>query len=171
MEAALIQKLQQKLQELRQNIASVYMGNALAIDRVIITLLSRGHILIEDVPGVGKTVLASAVAKSIKGSFARIQCTPDLLPSDITGVNILDRTSADFTFRQGPIFNNIVVADEINRTTPRTQSALLEAMGENSVLLMEKHARYLRHLWLSQRKILMSLRALMFFQKTSLTVF
>jgi MoxR-like ATPase len=131
MEAALIQKLQ----ELRQNIASVYMGNALAIDRVIITLLSRGHILIEDVPGVGKTVLASAVAKSIKGSFARIQCTPDLLPSDITGVNILDRTSADFTFRQGPIFNNIVVADEINRTTPRTQSALLEAMGENSVTI------------------------------------
>ena len=135
MEAALIQKLQQKLQELRQNIASVYMGNALAIDRVIITLLSRGHILIEDVPGVGKTVLASAVAKSIKGSFARIQCTPDLLPSDITGVNILDRTSVDFTFRQGPIFNNIVVADEINRTTPRTQSALLEAMGENSVTI------------------------------------
>jgi MoxR-like ATPase len=135
MEAALIQKLQQKLQELRQNIASVYMGNALAIDRVIITLLSRGHILIEDVPGVGKTVLASAVAKSIQGSFARIQCTPDLLPSDITGVNILDRTSADFTFRQGPIFNNIVVADEINRTTPRTQSALLEAMGENSVTI------------------------------------
>jgi len=131
MDAALIQKLQ----ELRQNIASVYMGNALAIDRVIITLLSRGHILIEDVPGVGKTVLASAVAKSIKGSFARIQCTPDLLPSDITGVNILDRTSADFTFRQGPIFNNIVVADEINRTTPRTQSALLEAMGENSVTI------------------------------------
>ena len=131
MDAALIQKLQ----ELRQNIASVYMGNALAIDRVIITLLSRGHILIEDVPGVGKTVLASAVAKSIKGSFARIQCTPDLLPSDITGVNILDRTRADFTFRQGPIFNNIVVADEINRTTPRTQSALLEAMGENSVTI------------------------------------
>ena len=80
-------------------------------------------------------MLASAVAKSIKGSFARIQCTPDLLPSDITGVNILDRTSADFTFRQGPIFNNIVVADEINRTTPRTQSALLEAMGENSVTI------------------------------------
>jgi MoxR-like ATPase len=135
MEAALIQKLQLKLQELRQNIASVYMGNALAIDRVIITLLSRGHILIEDVPGVGKTVLASTVAKSIKGSFARIQCTPDLLPSDITGVNIIDRTSADFTFRQGPIFNNIIVADEINRTTPRTQSALLEAMGENSVTI------------------------------------
>lgn len=122
-----------RLQELRQNIASVYMGNALAIDRVVITLLSRGHILIEDVPGVGKTVLASAVAKSIKGSFARIQCTPDLLPNDITGINIFNRTNSDFSFRPGPVFNNIVVADEINRTTPRTQSALLEAMSENSV--------------------------------------
>ena len=119
MDASLVHNLQ----ELRQNIASVYMGNALAIDRVIITLLSRGHILIEDVPGVGKTVLASAVAKSIEGSFARIQCTPDLLPSDITGVNVFDRTTTDFTFRKGPVFNNIIVADEINRTTPRTQSA------------------------------------------------
>jgi MoxR-like ATPase len=125
----------QKLQDLRQNIASVYMGNALAIDRVIITLLARGHVLIEDVPGVGKTVLASAVAKSVKGSFARIQCTPDLLPSDITGVNMFNRTNADFTFRKGPVFNNIIVADEINRTTPRTQSALLEAMSENSVTI------------------------------------
>ncbi len=131
MDASLVHNLQ----ELRQNIASVYMGNALAIDRVIITLLSRGHILIEDVPGVGKTVLASAVAKSIEGSFARIQCTPDLLPSDITGVNVFDRTTTDFTFRKGPVFNNIIVADEINRTTPRTQSALLEAMSENSVTI------------------------------------
>lgn len=123
----------QKLQDLRQNIASVYMGNTLAIDRIIVTLLSRGHILIEDVPGVGKTVLASAVAKSIKGTFARIQCTPDLLPSDITGVSMIDRTNTDFIFREGPVFNNIIVADEINRTTPRTQSALLEAMSECSV--------------------------------------
>ena len=125
----------QNLQQLRQNISSVYMGNALAIKRVVITLLSRGHILIEDVPGVGKTVLATAVAKSIDGSFARIQCTPDLLPSDITGINIFDRSSSDFSFRSGPVFNNIIVADEINRTTPRTQSALLEAMSENSVTI------------------------------------
>ena len=121
---------QHKLQELQRNIASVYMGNAGAIDRVIVALLARGHILIEDVPGVGKTVLASAVAKSIDCSFARIQCTPDLLPSDITGINMFDRTSSEFSFRAGPIFNNIIVADEINRTTPRTQSALLEAMSE-----------------------------------------
>ena len=123
----------QKIQELRENIASVYMGNAVAIDRVVISLLARGHILIEDVPGVGKTVLASAVAKSVDGTFARVQCTPDLLPSDITGINMFDRTNSDFTFRPGPVFNNIIVADEINRTTPRTQSALLEAMSEGAV--------------------------------------
>ncbi len=124
-----------KIQELRENIATVYMGNTVAIDRVVITLLSRGHILIEDVPGVGKTVLASAVAKTVDGSFARIQCTPDLLPSDITGINMFDRTSSDFSFQPGPVFNNIVVADEINRTTPRTQSALLEAMSEGAVTI------------------------------------
>ena len=123
----------QTIQNLRDNISTVYMGNAVAIDRVVISLLARGHILIEDVPGVGKTVLASAVAKSVGGSFARIQCTPDLLPSDITGVNVYDRTNSNFTFHKGPVFNNIVVADEINRTTPRTQSALLEAMGEGVV--------------------------------------
>jgi MoxR-like ATPase len=125
----------QKIQDLRENIAAVYMGNGVAIDRVVISLLARGHILIEDVPGVGKTVLASAVAKSVDGTFARVQCTPDLLPSDITGINVFDRTSSDFSFRPGPVFNNIVVADEINRTTPRTQSALLEAMSEGSVTI------------------------------------
>ena len=82
------------------------MGNASAIDRVIVALLARGHILIEDVPGVGKTVLASAMAKSIDCSFARIQCTPDLLPSDITGINIFDRSSSEFSFRKGPVFIN-----------------------------------------------------------------
>ena len=123
----------QKIQALRENISVVYMGNAVAIDRVVISLLARGHILIEDVPGVGKTVLASAVAKSVDGTFARVQCTPDLLPSDITGINMFDRTSSDFSFRPGPVFNNIIVADEINRTTPRTQSALLEAMSEGAV--------------------------------------
>ena len=123
------------LKSLRQNIASVFMGNSLAIDRVITCLLARGHILIEDVPGVGKTVLATSVAKSIDGTFARIQCTPDLLPNDITGINIFDQSSATFQFTAGPIFSNIVVADEVNRTTPRTQSALLEAMSENSVTI------------------------------------
>jgi MoxR-like ATPase len=95
--------------------------------------MARGHVLIEDVPGVGKTVLANAVARSVACSFTRIQCTPDLLPSDIIGVSIYDREKNAFEFKRGPIFHNIVLADEINRTTPRTQSALLEAMNEATV--------------------------------------
>lgn len=125
----------QPIQRLRDNITSVYMGNTAAVDRVIVCLLARGHVLIEDVPGVGKTVLASALARSIECSFTRIQCTPDLLPSDVLGVTIYDRDAKDFQFKRGPIFHNVIVADEINRTTPRTQSALLEAMNENSVSL------------------------------------
>jgi len=121
------------IQRLRQNITSVYMGNTAAVDRVIACLLARGHILIEDIPGVGKTVLANALAKSIECSFTRIQCTPDLLPSDIIGVTVYDRDSGEFQFKPGPVFHNIIVADEINRTTPRTQSALLEAMSETAV--------------------------------------
>jgi MoxR-like ATPase len=121
------------IQRLRDNITSVYMGNTAAVDRVIVCLLARGHVLIEDVPGVGKTVLANALARSIQCSFARIQCTPDLLPTDILGVTIYDRDEKQFQFKNGPIFHNIILADEINRTTPRTQSALLEAMSETSV--------------------------------------
>ena len=122
-----------KISALKENIASVYMGNGAAIDRLIVCLLARGHVLIEDVPGVGKTVLAQALARSVNCSFGRIQCTPDLLPSDITGVGMFDRESGQVTFRQGPVFASIVLADEINRATPRTQSALLEAMGEGTV--------------------------------------
>ncbi len=121
------------IERLRRNITSVYMGNTAATDRVIVCLVARGHLLIEDVPGVGKTVLANALAKSIRCSFTRIQCTPDLLPSDIIGVSIYDRDQGTFEFKRGPIFHNIIVADEINRTTPRTQSALLEAMNEATV--------------------------------------
>ena len=121
------------LRQLRDNITSVYLGNATAVDRLMVCLLARGHVLIEDVPGVGKTVLASALAKSVQGTFARIQCTPDLLPADVTGITVFDREGSDFHFKPGPVFHNIVVADEINRTTPRTQSALLEAMSEGSV--------------------------------------
>jgi len=121
------------IERLRKNITSVYMGNAAAVDRVIVCLLARGHILIEDVPGVGKTVLAHALAKSIDCTFNRIQCTPDLLPSDVTGVTIFNRDGHAFEFKRGPIFANIVIADEVNRTTPRTQSALLEAMSEGTV--------------------------------------
>jgi MoxR-like ATPase len=121
------------IQRLRDNITSVYMGNTAAVERIIVCLLARGHVLIEDVPGVGKTVLANALAKSIECSFTRIQCTPDLLPSDIIGVTIYDREQRVFQFKHGPIFHNVIVADEINRTTPRTQSALLEAMSEETI--------------------------------------
>ncbi|MEE2906827.1 MAG: AAA family ATPase [Planctomycetota bacterium] len=121
------------LNRLRDNITSVYLGNTTAVDRVLTCLLARGHVLIEDVPGVGKTVLASALSRSIDGSFTRIQCTPDLLPADVTGITVYDRDTSEFHFKPGPIFHNVVVADEINRTTPRTQSAMLEAMSENVV--------------------------------------
>ena len=123
----------QILNELRENITSVFLGNAAAVDRVIACLLARGHLLIEDVPGVGKTVLARALAKSVGGTMSRIQCTPDLLPSDVTGITIYDRERSEFRFQPGPVFHNIVIADEINRATPRTQSALLEAMAEDTV--------------------------------------
>jgi len=121
------------LTRLRDNITSVYMGNTAAVDRVLVCLLARGHLLIEDVPGVGKTVLANALARSVGCSFGRIQCTPDLLPADILGVGVYQRDSASFEFKAGPVFNSVVLADEVNRTTPRTQSALLEAMGEATV--------------------------------------
>ncbi len=121
------------LNRLRENVAGVYMGNRQAVDRLVACLLARGHVLIEDVPGVGKTVLANALARSIDCTFSRIQCTPDLLPSDVTGVSVYHRDRDEFEFKRGPVFANVVLADEINRATPRTQSALLEAMSEGTV--------------------------------------
>ncbi len=121
------------IDRLRDNITLVYMGNTAAVDRVIVCVLARGHVLIEDVPGVGKTVLANALSRSLRCSFTRIQCTPDLLPSDVIGVSVYNREQGTFDFKKGPIFHNIVLADEVNRTTPRTQSALLEAMNESTV--------------------------------------
>lgn len=122
-----------KLELLRANIDKVFLGKTVAVTQVLVGLISRGHLLIEDVPGVGKTVLARALARSLDLSFSRIQLTPDLLPSDILGISIYDTKTGTFEFKRGPIFAHIVLADEINRTTPRTQSALLEALNEGQV--------------------------------------
>ena len=117
------------------NINRVIVGKDAQVRLVIVCLLARGHALIEDVPGVGKTTLAKAVAKSIGGRFERIQFTPDLLPSDVVGINMYDPESRGFQFRPGPVFANVLLADEINRATPKTQSALLESMEEQQVTL------------------------------------
>ncbi|HPD30988.1 MAG TPA: MoxR family ATPase [Phycisphaerae bacterium] len=122
-----------KVAELRNNIDRVFLGKPNTVTQVLVGLMSRGHLLIEDAPGVGKTVLARALARSLDLSFSRIQLTPDLLPSDIIGVSIYDAKTGTFEFKRGPIFAHIILADEINRTTPRTQSALLEAMNEAQV--------------------------------------
>jgi MoxR-like ATPase len=119
--------------QLQRSIARAIYGKEDVIQLALVTLLARGHLLIEDVPGVGKTTLAQALAKSFHCSFQRIQFTSDLLPSDVLGVSVYNPESRDFEFRQGPVFANVVLADEINRTTPRTQSALLEAMNEAQV--------------------------------------
>ncbi len=123
----------QRIHRLRANIQQCYLGHDAVVDKVIVCLLGRGHLLIEDVPGVGKTTLASALARSFDVSLARIQLTPDMLPADVLGVTVWDNQQNEFRFKAGPIFANIVLADEINRTTPRTQSALLEAMAEGQV--------------------------------------
>jgi MoxR-like ATPase len=114
-------------------VEKVILGKSYAVRLAVATLFAEGHLLIEDIPGVGKTTLAKALAKCIGGTFKRIQFTPDLLPSDITGVTVFNQKTGEFEFRPGAVFANIVLADEINRTTPRTQSALLEAMGEGQV--------------------------------------
>jgi len=121
------------LEQLRENIQRVFLGHTDTVDRALVCLLARGHLLIEDVPGVGKTVLANALSRSIACNFSRIQLTPDLLPTDILGVTVWNQQEQEFVFTPGPIFANIVLADEVNRTTPRTQSALLEAMNEGQV--------------------------------------
>ena len=119
--------------QLQRSIARAIYGKEDVIQLALVTLLARGHLLIEDVPGTGKTTLAQALAKSFHCTFQRIQFTSDLLPSDVLGVSVYNPESREFEFRQGPIFANVVLADEINRTTPRTQSALLEAMNEAQV--------------------------------------
>ncbi len=117
----------------KENVERVMVGKGEVVDLAIVALLCEGHLLLEDVPGTGKTVLAKSIARSLGCTFRRIQCTPDLLPADITGTNIFNQKTSDFEFRPGPIMAQVVLADEINRATPRTQSALLEAMQESQV--------------------------------------
>jgi MoxR-like ATPase len=121
------------VERLRNNIERTIRGKTEAVDKVIVCLLAGGHILIEDLPGLGKTTLAHCLARSLDCSFSRIQFTSDMLPSDIIGVSIYDEVARGFTFKRGPIFANIVLADEINRTTPKTQSSLLEVMGRGKL--------------------------------------
>src|SRR5215475_1328144 len=123
------------IRRLEDNLSRALVGKPDVIRLAVIGLLARGHLLIEDVPGVGKTTLAAALARSIGGGFQRIQFTSDLLPSDVLGVSIWEPQRGDFVFKPGPLFTNVVLADEINRTTPKTQSALLEAMNEAQVSL------------------------------------
>lgn len=130
MELSEIKKLADTL---RANISRVLVGREDTINMVLVSLFCGGHVLLEDVPGVGKTMLAKCLAKSLRCDFKRVQFTPDLLPSDLTGINYFDQKQGAFIFRPGPIFTNIVLADEINRATPRTQSSLLECMEEGQV--------------------------------------
>ncbi|MGN0298091.1 MAG: AAA family ATPase [Lachnospiraceae bacterium] len=121
------------LSKLKANIERVIVGKSQVIDLVLTALLAEGHVLLEDVPGTGKTMLARSLAKSLDMTFSRIQFTPDLLPTDVTGLNYFNQKQSEFVFKPGPIFGNIILADEINRATPRTQSSLLECMEEKQV--------------------------------------
>ena len=122
-----------QIDELRRRLNQAMVGKADVVEMVIACILAGGHLLIDDLPGLGKTTLSKALANSIGAKFARVQCTPDLLPTDISGFNVFNQKTQEFEFRKGPVFSDVLLADEINRTTPRTQSGLLEAMGERQV--------------------------------------
>ena len=129
------QELRPMIDRLRTTLKRVLCGKDDVVELVVTSLLARGHLLIEDLPGLGKTTLAKAIARAIGGKFSRVQCTPDLLPTDITGFSIFNQASREFEFQRGPVFTDVLLADEINRATPRTQSALFEAMAERQVTI------------------------------------
>lgn len=129
------QKVQQWSHKVKENVHKVIVGKDDIIDLMLVALLSSGHVLLEDVPGTGKTLMAKTLARSLHGTFRRVQFTPDLLPSDLSGVNFYNQKSGEFEFRPGPLFTNILLADEINRSTPRTQSSLLECMEERQITI------------------------------------
>ena len=128
-----MRQVQDFVRQVVDNVEKVIVGKRPVIEMLLVALLCEGHVLLEDVPGVGKTMLARSMAISLGGQFKRLQCTPDLLPNDVTGVSVFNQQTSQFEFRPGPVFVNILLADEINRATPRTQSALLEAMQEQQV--------------------------------------
>jgi MoxR-like ATPase len=128
-----IRQVQEATRAVRQNVSRVMIGKEEVIDLLMVAMLCEGHVLFEDVPGIGKTTLAKTLAKSLGCTFQRIQFTPDLLPSDITGITFFNQKKSEFEFRPGPLLAQIVLADEINRATPRTQAALLEAMEERQI--------------------------------------
>lgn len=128
-----LKEIQEITSKIKENVNKIIIGKSDVIDLILTSILAGGHVLLEDTPGTGKTVLAKSIAKSINSDFKRIQFTPDLLPSDITGLNIFNQKENQFTFIKGPIFTNILLADEINRATPRTQSSLLESMEEKQI--------------------------------------
>src|SRR2546422_10045903 len=130
-----IRQVQEAARSIRQNTGRVIVGKEKIIDLLMVALLCEGHLLFEDVPGIGKTTMAKALAKSLGCTFQRIQFTPDLLPSDITGITFFNQKKGEFEFRPGPLLTQVVLADEINRATPRTQSALLEAMDERQITI------------------------------------
>ncbi len=132
-----INRVAQAAADIKANIGRVLVGKGEVVELILAAVLSGGHVLIEDVPGIGKTTLARSLASSLDCAFKRIQCTPDLMPSDITGIHYYNQKSSQFEFRAGPIIAQIVLADEVNRATPRTQSALLEAMAERQVTVDE----------------------------------
>lgn len=133
--------MRDRIEQLNQNLHRVIVGKTEAIRLALVALLSGGHVLLEDVPGVGKTLLAKSLATSIAGQFQRLQCTPDLMPTDVTGTSIWNPKTGEFEFMPGPVFANVLLADEINRATPRTQSALLEVMEEHQVTIDGKSRR------------------------------
>lgn len=135
MDAVNSKEISELITRIKENINKVIVGKDSIIDVILTSVICGGHVLIEDVPGTGKTMLAKSLAKSIGGDFKRVQFTPDLLPSDLTGINYFNQKMGEFTFRRGPVFTNILLGDEINRATPRTQSSLLESMEERQVTI------------------------------------